>query len=42
MFVNALTNINCEMKSMVIYSAIIAMVIHSIVDISEFSFSTDN
>ena len=42
MFVNTLTNINCEMKSMVIYSAIIAMVMLSNVDINEFSFSTEN
>ena len=35
-----LTNINSEMKSMAVYSALFAMVIHWTAGINEFSFST--
>ena len=34
------TNINCEMKSMAVYSALFAMTIHCTVDSNESSFST--
>ena len=36
-----LTNINCEMKSMAVYSALFAMVIHSTAGTNESSFSTN-
>ena len=35
-----LTNINSEMKSMAVYSALFAMVIHWTAGINEFSFAT--
>ena len=35
-----LTNTSCEMKSMAVYSALFAMVIHSSAGINESSFST--
>ena len=35
-----LTNINCEMKSMAVYSALFAMTIQSTADSSEVSFAT--
>ena len=35
------TNINCEIKSMAVYSELFAMVIHSTADSNESSFSTD-
>ena len=38
---STLTNINCEMKSMAVYSALFAMVIQSAADSNESSFSMD-
>jgi hypothetical protein len=37
---NTLTNINCEMKSMAIYSALLVTVIQFKVEFNEVSFST--
>ena len=37
---STLTNINCEMKSMAVYSTLFAMVIQSTVDNNDCSFNT--